>query len=310
VVCEPEPVRFAFISSIAEENAHKPRGEKISVTLACEVLGVSRQGYYAWARREESARTAEDTELTEILIAIDREHKGRYGIDRLTAELARHGRRHSPKRVRRLARAAGLACVHPRPYRVTTRQDPANQRGLVDLVGRQFVPGRQDQIWYGDITYIKTMGGWLYLATVIDGFSRKVVGWAIADHMRESLVCEALRFAIKRRQPKIGEVVMHTDRGSQYTGSAFRNLCLTNGIIPSVGETGICFDNAAAEAWNATFKKELIHLHAWAGMKSMRRAVFEYIEAYYNRKRIQKNLGYLSPSEYELRFDKRMVLAA
>jgi putative transposase len=180
VVCEPEPVRFAFISSIAEENVRKPRAEQIPINLACEVLGVSRQGYYAWKKREESARECEDKIITELLIKIDREHEGRYGIDRLTEELARgHGRRHSPKRVRRLARAAGLRCVHPRPYRVTTRQDPASQRGLVDLVDRQFVPGRQDQVWYGDITYIKTMSGWLYLATVIDGYSRKVVGWAI-----------------------------------------------------------------------------------------------------------------------------------
>lgn len=303
-------MRFAFISEIAGENVRKPRAERVPISLVCEVLGVSRQGYYAWARREESARATEDAEITELLLAFDRKHKGRYGIDRFTAELARHGRRHSPKRVRRLARAAGLVCVHPRPYRVTTRQDRANQRGLVDLVGRRFVPDAQDQIWYGDITYIKAMDGWLYLATVIDGYSRKVVGWAIADHMRDDLVCEALRFAIKRRRPKIGEVIMHSDRGSQYTGSKFRNLCLSNGVIPSVGETGICFDNAAAEAWNATFKKELIHLHTWAGLKAVRRAVFEYIEVYYNRKRIQKKLGYLTPSEYELGFDKRMALAA
>jgi putative transposase len=132
----------------------------------------------------------------------------------------------------------------------------------------------------------------------------------VADHMRDDLVCEALRFAIKHRRPKIGDVVMHTDRGSQYTGEKFRDLCLANGIIPSVGATGICFDNAAAESWNATFKKELIHLHVWAGMQAVRRAVFNYIEVYYARKRIQKKLGYLTPSEYELGFDRTMTLVA
>lgn len=303
-------MRFAFISSIAEENARKPRAERIPITTACEVLGVSRQGYYAWAKRDESAREAEDAEITALLVEFDREHQGRYGIDRLTAELARHGRRHSPKRIRRLARAAGLECVHPRPFRTTTRQDRANQQGLVDLVGRNFVPAAADQLWYGDITYIKTMTGWIYLATVIDGHSRKVVGWAVADHMREDLVCDALTYAIRNRRPKIGEVVMHTDRGSQYTGRKFRDLCLSNGIIPSVGETGICYDNAAAESWNATFKKELIHLHTWAGMKAVRKAVFQFIEVYYNRKRIQRKLGYLTPAEYELGFDKKMALAA
>jgi putative transposase len=287
-----------------------PRQDRIPVSLACAVLGVSRSGYYAWKKRGPSERALRDAELTELIREIHDEHEGRYGIDRIHGELARRGHRHSPRRVRRLARAAELACVHPRPYRRTTWQDKANQRGLVDLVGREFVPYRQDQLWYGDITYIRTLTGWAYLATVIDGYSRKVIGWAVADHMREDLVCDALLMAIRNRRPKNGEVIMHTDRGSQYTGTKFRDLCLGNGIIPSVGATGICFDNAAAESWNATFKKELIHLHVWSGIKKVTRAVFKYIEVYYNRKRIQKKLGYLTPAEYELGFDKGMAQAA
>lgn len=303
-------MRFEFIVSIEAENRSKPRAERTAISLACETLGVSRQGYYAWKKREASARAAEDEQITELLVDIDREHAGRYGIDRLTAELARRGHRHSPKRVRRLARAAGLACVHPRPYRATTWQDRAGQRGLVDLVDRAFAPAAPDELWYGDITYIKTMTGWAYLATVIDGCSRRVIGWAVAAHMRESLVCDALKMAIGNRRPAQGQVVMHTDRGSQYTGQQFRDLCLSNGIIPSVGATGICYDNAAAESWNATFKKELIHLHVWAGIKDVKQAVFQFIEGYYNRRRIQKKLGYLTPVEYELRFDKEMALVA
>jgi transposase InsO family protein len=310
VVCEPEPVRFAFIFSLEEENARMPRDQRVPVSFACGVLGVSRQGYYAWKKRKPSARVEEDAELMEEICAIDARHEGRYGIDRIVAELARKGRRHSPKRVRRLARRAGLACVHPRPYKATTVQDRANQRGLVDLVGRAFVPAGPDEVWFGDITYIRTLAGWAYLATVIDGFSRKVVGWAVADHMREDLVCDAMRMAVLNRCPAEGQVVMHTDRGSQYTGLKFRSLCLTNGIIPSVGSTGICFDNAAAEAWNATFKKELIHLHVWRDTRHVTHAVFRFIEGYYNRGRIQKKLGYLTPSEYELGFDTAMAKTA
>lgn len=146
---------------------------------------------------------------------------------------------------------------------------------------------------------MSTWSGWVHLATVIDGYSRRMVGWAVADHMRESLVIGALRMAITARKPGIGSVVFHSDRGSVYTGHAFRDLCLTNGIIPSVGHTGSCYDNAAAESWNAIFKKELINLHIWDDEDHVRHATFEFIESYYNTTRIQRELGYLTPSEYE-----------
>ena len=151
--------------------------------------------------------------LTTLIAAIHEAHKGRYGIDRIHADLARNGYPVSPKRVRRLARAAGLACVHPRPYKATTVQDKANACGLANLVGRDFVPAGKNQLWYGDITYIFTMSGWAYLATVIDGYSRKVVGWCVADHMREELVIGALAMAVRNRDPGIGDVVFHSDRG-------------------------------------------------------------------------------------------------
>jgi putative transposase len=213
VVCEGESVKFAFIAEMGEENERRPREERFPVTFMCEMLGVSRQGYYAWKKRTPSARQKEDVTLTTLIAAIHEAHKGRYGIDRIHADLARNGYRVSPKRVRRLARAAGLACVHPRPYKATTVQDPANTSGLVDLVGRDFVPAGKNQLWYGDITYIFTMSGWAYLATVIDGYSRKVVGWCVADHMREELVIGALAMAVRNRDPGIGDVVFHSDRG-------------------------------------------------------------------------------------------------
>lgn len=304
-------MRFAFIGEMEEENAGMPRDERFSVELMCEALEVSRAGYYAWKNRGVSRRASEDETLTERIAAIDKDNHGRYGIDRIHGELARQGHRHSPKRVRRLARAVGVECVHPKPYKRTTIQDPGRAGGgLLDLVDRDFVPEGPDQLWYGDITYIRTMSGWSYLATVIDGYSRKVVGWAVNNHMRESLVLEAMRMAISCRRPPEGQLVMHTDRGAQYTGHAFRDLCLINGILPSVGHTGICFDNAAAESFNATVKKELINLHVWSGMPTVKHAVFEYIEVYYNRRRIQKALGYRTPFEYELGIDNRVILVA
>ena len=204
MVCEGESVKFAFIAEMDGENDRKPREERFPVIFMCEMLEVSRQGYYAWKKRAPSARQKEDVTLTTLIVAIHDAHKGRYGIDRIHADLARNGYRVSPKRVRRLARAAGLRCVHPRPYKATTVQDPANACGLVDLAGRDFVPGAKDQLWYGDITYIFTMSGWAYLATVIDGYSRKVVGWSVADHMREELVIDAFRMAVANRRPGPG----------------------------------------------------------------------------------------------------------
>ena len=292
-------MKFAFIRDLDEEERRKPRPARIPVSLMCEVLEVSRCGFYAWRKRDRSEREKEDAELTALISEIHEHHQGRLGIDRLVAELAKRGRRHSPRRARRLARAAGLTCVHPRPYRATTIGDEANSDGLVDLVGREFVPDGPNQLWFTDITYIRTWGGWAYLSAIIDGYSRKVVGWSVDSHMRTSLVADALRMAIDRQRPGIGEVVIHSDRGCQYTSAEFRSLALANGIIPSVGHTGICYDNAMAESFNATIKKELIHLHTWPNLRAVKRAIFEYIEIYYNRRRPHTNIGYLTPCEME-----------
>ena len=299
-------MRFAFIRDLAAEQSRKPRDQRIPVALMCQVLEVSRAGYYAWAERPPSRHDLDDAELSERIIALDKEHEGRLGVERLVVELAKDGHRHSPKRVRRLARAAGLVCVHPRPFRATTVADPANNQGLVDLVGRDFVPEAPGQLWHTDITYIKLWGGWAYLAAIIDGHTRKIVGWALDTHMRTSLVTDALSMAIARENPKIGECIIHADRGAQFTSAAFRDLALANGIIPSVGHTGICFDNAMAESFNATIKKELIYLHTWPTIATLRKEVFTYIEIYYNRKRPHSRLGYLTPWDIEQQWAERL----
>jgi transposase InsO family protein len=197
-------VKFAFIADMVSENKRRPREERFPVAFMCKMLEVSRAGYYAWAKREPSERDLEDEKLTQVIKQIHDENEGKYGIDRIRGEMAKRGYRTGPQRVRRLARAAGLSCVHPKPYKVTTVQDEANGDGLVDLVGREFVSASENELWYGDITYIHTMSGWAYLATVIDGYSRRVVGWAVAGHMREELVIDALKMAIANRRPKQG----------------------------------------------------------------------------------------------------------
>jgi putative transposase len=294
-------VKFAFIRDLNEEERREPRKERIPVFLMCEVLDVSRSGFYAWLTRATSDRAKEDAELTVVIKKIHDDHEGRLGIDRLVAELAKLGRRHSPQRVRRLARAEGLSGVHPRPYRTTryrTRPTPT---------------GRSNQLWFTDITYIRTWNGWAYLASILDGYTRKVVGWSVGGHMRTSLVTEALAMAITRRRPGIGDVVIHSDRGSQYTSRTFRDMALANGIIPSVGHTGICFDNAMAESFNTTIKKELIHLHTWPTLSKVKKEVFHYIEVYYNRKRPHSRIGNLTPCEVEhnwcQEFDKELLYA-
>jgi putative transposase len=202
----------------------------------------------------------------------------------------------------------GLRSVHPRPWRRTTLPS-APAAHLVDLVLRDVSPAGPNATWVGDITYIHTWAGWAYLATVIDCHSRKVVGWAVADHMRTELVTAALAMAIKNRNPPPG-LIFHSDRGSQYTSTEFRAFCADHGVRPSVGKTGICYDNAVVESFFATLKKELIHTRPWPTMARLRTAIFEYIESYYNRKRLHSTLQYLSPEEYELRFDKENPKAA
>jgi transposase InsO family protein len=261
------------------------------------MLGVSRQGFYQWRDRPPSQRQIDDAALTERIRKIHVGHGGRVGVRRVHDELRRAGVVCSHKRVHRLMRTAGLRGVHPRPYKRTTLPDRFDPR-LADLVARDFTPPAPNLTWVGDITYIKTWAGWAFCATVIDCYSRKVVGFAVADHMRTDLIIDALRMALIHRDPPAG-VIFHSDRGAQYTSTEFRDFCRNNGVRPSVGRTGICYDNAVAESFFATLKKELIHTRPWPTIDKLRAAVFEYIESYYNRRRRHSTIDYDTPTEYE-----------
>jgi putative transposase len=263
----------------------------------CRMLHVSRQGFYQWRDRPPSQRAIDDAALTERIRKIHVGHGGRVGVRRVYDELRRAGVACSHKRVHRLMRAAGLRSVHPRPYKRTTLPDRFDPR-LADLVARDFAPPAPNMTWVGDVTYIKTWAGWAFCATVIDCYSRKVVGFAVADHMRTDLIIDALRMAVIHRDPPPG-VIFHSDRGAQYTSSEFRDFCRDHGVRPSVGRTGVCFDNAVAESFFATLKKELIHTRPWPSIDKVHTAVFEYIESYYNRRRRHSAIGYDTPIEYE-----------
>jgi len=273
-----------------------------NVARACELLKVSRSAYYADRASGPSPRAQRDTELTCKIIEIHDESTLTYGSPRVHRELQAQGERCSRKRVARLMRAADRHGHTPRRWKKTTVADPAAEQ-RPDLVGRDFAvdpdqPSRLDRRWCGDITYIHTWQGWLYLATVIDLASRRVVGWATADHLRTDLVAEALTDAVNRRRPAPG-VLFHSDRGCQYTSTQYANLARDSGVTLSVGRKGQCWDNAVAESFFATLKTELIHRHAWPTRKAATSAIFDYIEGWYNTRRRHSTLGYLSPAQYE-----------
>ena len=280
---------------IEAENA----AEGGNVKRACTLLKISRAAYYAHRRAEPSARARQDAELTEEIVAIHDESNGTYGTPRLHAELRARGRRHSRKRIARLLRAAGRAGRAPKRWRTTTVPDPAAHTPA-DLIKRDFSCSASDinTRWCGDITYIHTWEGWLYLATVIDLGSRRVVGWATADHLRTDLIVEALNNAVTQRRPEPG-VIFHSDRGCQYTSAHFGALADDLGVRLSVGRKGQCWDNAVAESFFATIKAELIDRRGWPTRIAAYKAIFGYIEGWYNTRRLHSSLGYLSPNTYE-----------
>nr|WP_181726829.1 IS3 family transposase [Micromonospora provocatoris] len=272
---------------------------KHNVKRACELLKVSRSAYYQHARGEQSIRARVDEELTAKIRVVHAASNGTYGAPRIHAELAEAGLRHGRKRIARLMRGDGVRGKSPRRWQATTIPDPAAPT-RPDLVQRDFAvnPAAIDTRWCGDITYINTWEGWLYLATVIDLASRRVVGWAVTDHLKTDLVDAALTDALRRRRPADG-LVFHSDRGCQYTSAQHARLAKRHGVRLSVGRRGQCWDNAVAESFFATLKTELIHRQAWATRQAAYQATFEYIEGWYNTRRRHSSLGYQSPVAYE-----------
>jgi putative transposase len=266
---------------------------------ACRLLEVSRAAYYQRRSGVPSRRAAADAAITRKITGIHEESKGTYGSPRVHQALRRQDVTCGRRRVARLMRAAGPEGRRKKRWRTTTIPDPAAERAR-DLIQRDFAPRPgTDRRYAGDITYIMTREGWAYLATVIDLSSRRVVGWALADHMRTSLVEDALSMAFTQRRPADG-VIFHSDRGCQYTSRDYAALARASGVILSVSRKGECWDNAVAESFFATIKRELVNDRAWPTRAGLHRAIFDYIEGWYNTRRLHSALGYLSPAEYEL----------
>lgn len=274
------------------------------IAVMCRILGVSPSGYYAWVKRPPSGRAGMDAVLTGKIRAAHAASRGTYGAPRLRADLAEAGIRVGRKRVARLMRAAGLSGISRRRHTVTTVREGARQ--APDLVERDFTTDRPNRLWVADITYIPTWSGFLYLAIVLDVFSRRVVGWAMATTIKTQVVLDALDMALWQRRP--GEVVHHSDQGSQYTSIAFGKRCREAGVRPSMGSVGDAYDNAMAESFFATLECELLDRRRFKTQAEARMAVFDFIEGFYNPRRRHSSLGYLSPIDFEDRHDPGAAL--
>jgi putative transposase len=269
---------------------------KHPIATLCRVLEVSTSGYYAWRTRPASKRAQRDAELLAHIRAVHARSRGTYGVPRVHAELAADGAHIGRKRVARLMKAAALAGVSRRKRTTTTRRDP-DARPAPDLVERDFTAAGPDQLWVADITYIPTAAGFLYLAVVLDAWSRRVVGWAMATHLRTALVLQALEMAVTQRRPRA--VIHHSDQGCQYTSLAFGLRCRDMGVRPSMGSVGDAYDNALCESFFATLECELLDRHDFKSQVEGRMAVFDFIEGWYNPHRRHSALGYESPINYE-----------
>jgi putative transposase len=267
-----------------------------SIRAMCRVLEVSASGYYAWCKRERSARAREDEKLQQRIEEIHRDSRQTYGVPRIHAELQEEGMKIGRKRIARLMKASALRGVSRRKSTVTTRRD-RSARPAPDLVDRQFAADKANALWVADITYVPTWADFLYLAVVLDVWSRKIVGWAMASHLRTSLVTAALNMAIAQRSP--AGVIHHSDQGCQYTSIEFGKRCREAGVRPSMGSVGDCYDNAMCESFFATLECELIDRSTFRNHDEARDAIFDFIEGFYNTHRRHSSLGYRSPVHFE-----------
>ena len=281
--------RYRFVE--AEKQRH-------AVSLLCRVLEVSRAAYYRWKASPVSDRAAANLVLLRKIRKAHSESDGKYGSPRICAELQDQGVKASRGRIARLMAASGIVGVRGR-RRIRTTIAAKKPAPFGDLVKRRFKAARPNELWCGDLTYVHTGEGFLYLATVIDVFSRRVIGWAIAPHMRAELVSDALRMAMANRRRQVSGVVFHSDRGAQYGAGIYKDLARSAGVRQSMGRVADCFDNALAESFFATLKGELIYTRSWQTRHQARLAIVHWIEAIYNRRRRHSSLGMLAPLVYE-----------
>jgi transposase InsO family protein len=291
--------RFRFIST------HRAA---YGVKRLCRILAVSRSGFYRWLAAEPArpARTAAEDALVAEIRAIHAESGGSYGSPRVTVELRARGQQVNRKRAERLMREGAIVGCHQRRRKRTTIGDPAAPPAP-DLIGRDFTATEPNTRWCGDITYLRVGQSWLYLATVIDIASRRLIGWSINSHMRADLVIDALNAAVRARGSRVDDVIFHSDRGCQYTSADFATACRAHGVRRSMGRIGSSYDNTLAEAFFATLKRELdVEHRRWTSEADARRDVFRWI-AFYNHRRRHSALGYLSPADYEQRLESTTV---
>lgn len=277
------------------------------IARMCAWLSVSRSGFYDWRCRPLSATAERRESIKDVIREIFEGSDQTYGYRRVHAALARQGRPAGPELVRALMRELDLRPCQPRPWRLTTRPDPT-AAATPDLVGRDFTADRPGAKLVGDITYIKTWAGWLYLATVIDCHTKMVIGYAMADHMRTSLVTAAIEMAARRIDLPAG-AVFHSDRGCQYSSAEFREQAKQFGITASVGRTGVCWDNALAESFNGTLKNERVYRTVYPTREQARADIANYIEIFYNQQRLHSGLGYRTPHEIYDEYQNRQIVA-
>jgi transposase InsO family protein len=268
------------------------------VATLCQYLDVSQSGYYRWLKDPLGIRGKSDLKLKPLIWRIFMASKQVYGSPRVCAKLRNEGYFHGRNRIARLMDEMGLRSIMKRKYKATT-DSRHNKPVAKNHLSRQFKPAKLNQVWAGDITYIATKEGWLYLAVVMDLHSRKIIGWSMSKRMKASLVCQALKAAIDYRKPAPG-TMFHSDRGVQYASEAFQSHLSSNGIKCSMSRKGNCWDNAVVESFFNSLKQEWLHHRNFQSRNDARNAIFEYIEGFYNRHRLHSTLGYKSPEEYEI----------
>jgi transposase InsO family protein len=268
----------------------------------CRILCVSRSGFYEWFKRPASQRTQQDQALKTDIKASHENSRETYGTRRIQSDLANLGKKVSRKRIRRLMKEEDLETKMKRAFKVTT-DSRHNKPVAENLLNREFTPECPDRVFVGDITYIQTLEGWLYLSVFIDLYSRTVVGWSMDKRMTATLVTDSLEMALRKRQPKAG-LIVHSDRGSQYVSDSYQKLLKKNKYVCSMSRKGNCWDNAPSESFFHTLKTEMVHHEKFKTRSEAKQAIFEYIEVFYNRQRKHSTIGYIAPMEYDEAYTK------